>query len=234
LTLDRHPDRDVHLVYCDTGSEHPDNVRFLRECEAWLGQDVEVIKSTKYDDIWDVFDRTRWLVGPNGARCTTELKRVPRKGYQHPEVLHVFGYDATERHRAVRLVANNPEIYLEFPLLEAGMSKVDCARMVKLAGIELPAMYLLGYRNNNCIGCVKGQQGYWNKIRVDFPEVFARMASVERALGAAINKRYEGDTRIPVYLDELSPQSGNYSAEPEIQCGLSCGTQVSLFDWRPA
>lgn len=31
-------------------------------------------------------------------------------------------------------------------------------------------MYDLGYANNNCIGCVKGGIGYWNKIRIDFPE----------------------------------------------------------------
>ncbi len=37
-------------------------------------------------------------------------------------------------------------------------------------------MYDLGYPNNNCIGCVKGGMGYWNKIRKDFPEVFQKRA----------------------------------------------------------
>ncbi len=55
--------------------------------------------------------------------------------------------------------------------------------MIERAGIELPAMYKLGYRNNNCIGCPKGGMGYWNKIRVDFPEVFERMAALQRELG---------------------------------------------------
>ena len=43
--------------------------------------------------------------------------------------------------------------------------------MLQNAGIELPEMYKLGYQHNNCIGCVKSSgAGYWNKIKIDFPE----------------------------------------------------------------
>ena len=48
--------------------------------------------------------------------------------------------------------------------------------MVHRAGVKLPAMYGLGYEHNNCIGCVKGGMGYWNKIRKDFPDAFEKMA----------------------------------------------------------
>lgn len=58
-------------------------------------------------------------------------------------------------------------------------------------------MYDLGYPNNNCVGCVKGGMGYWNKIRVDFPEVFERRARQEREIGHSCIKG--------VFLDELDP-----------------------------
>lgn len=90
--------------------------------------------------------------------------------------------------------------------------------MVERAGIKLPAMYDLGYTHNNCIGCVKGGAGYWNKIRVDFPLVFQRMAKTERMIGARICK--VGKER--VFLDELSPTAGDYPKEPEVQCGVAC------------
>ena len=32
-------------VYCDTGAEHPDNIRFLADCERWFGLKVERLKS---------------------------------------------------------------------------------------------------------------------------------------------------------------------------------------------
>ena len=94
--------------------------------------------------------------------------------------------------------------------------------MVAKAGIELPALYKLGYVNNNCIGCVKGQAGYWNQIRRDFPDVFERMAQVEETLGRTINVSRIGGVRKRISLRELDPNAGNYEAEPNIECGIAC------------
>lgn len=93
-------------------------------------------------------------------------------------------------------------------------------------------MYRLGYKNNNCIGCVKGQAGYWNKIRVDFPERFAEMAMIERELGRTICKKEwkeNGKRHLKrIFLDELPSDLGRYDAEPDISCGIICQT-AELF-----
>jgi len=221
---------EVALVYTDPGSEHEDNKRFLRECEEWLQHPVTVLKSRKYADTWDVFEKTRWLVGPAGARCTGELKKALRHEFQDIDRdVQIFGYTCEERTRAQRLMDNNPEIVAEYPLIDGNLTKADCLAAIRQAGIELPEMYKLGYRNNNCIGCVKGQSGYWNKIRRDFPDVFERMAGIERDIGAAICKSYAGDgIRKKVFLDELPPDAGIYEAEPDIECGILC--QIAMQD----
>ncbi|MCA9244964.1 MAG: hypothetical protein KDA32_13480 [Phycisphaerales bacterium] len=234
LTVEKYGDR-AEVLYCDTFAyEHPDNRRFFRDVQKWLGTPIRVLMSSDYADIYDVFRRTRWLVGVRGARCTTELKKNVRTAYQRPDDVHVFGFTSDERHRIDRLYKHQPELegFCEFPLIEAGMSKRDCHLMVRDAGIELPMMYRLGYKNNNCIGCVKGQAGYWNKIRRDFPEVFDKMAKVERELDAAICK-VEGSTdgerwRKRVFLDELDPEQGRYVEESGIECGVLC--QTEMFD----
>lgn len=64
----------------------------------------------------------------------------------------------------------SPEIMGRFPLIEAGLQKEDCFAALQAAGIELPVMYRLGFDNNNCIGCPKGGNAYWNLIRKHFPE----------------------------------------------------------------
>jgi hypothetical protein len=65
--------------------------------------------------------------------------------------------------------------------------------------------------------------GYWNKIRVDFPEAFERMAKTERELNVAICKSYAGDgKRKRVFLDELDPEAGRYDPLPDIECGVLC------------
>lgn len=221
LTVDLYP--NTVIAYCDTASEHPDNKRFLADCEKWFDQKIIVLKSDKYDDIWDVFKKTKYLVGVSGARCTTELKKVLRNKFQEVDDLQVFGFTSEEKARSDRFRENNHEVRLSTPLIDKGISKQDCFNIIKEAGIELPMMYKLGYKNNNCIGCVKGQAGYWNKIRVDFPDVFERMANMEIEINAAINKSYKGDgIRKRIFLKDLPPDMGRYQLEPSLSCGVLC------------
>lgn len=227
LAVERHGPR-CEVLYCDTlAYEHPDNRRFLRDVEGWLGVPITILKSDTYADIFDVFERTRWLVGVGGARCTTELKKNVRTAYQLPDDLHVFGLTADEYPRAMRLLKSNHDIRIELPLVDAKITKAECHQRIAAAGIEKPAMYRLGYENNNCVGCVKGGTAYWLKIQRDFPEAFDRMARLERSLDAAICKREwveEGGKRMRarVFLDELTPADDYGQAELSMECGVLC------------
>lgn len=219
LALEQRPDAEI--LYCDTlAYEHPDNRRFLSDCAKWYGKEIKLLRSEEYTDIFDVFNRTGWLVGPAGARCTTELKKKVRENYANPRDVHVFGYTADEHRRIARFEKNNPELYCWWVLQDAGMDKQSCLATLNTAEIELPAMYRLGYRNNNCIGCVKGGKGYWNKIRRDFPDAFERMAQQEHKMDVRIFK--DG------WLDDLPPDAGRYDQEFDIECGVVC-TQPPLF-----
>ena len=216
------------FYYCDTFAyEHPDNRRFFADVQKWLGHPITVLKSKDYADIFDVFEKIRWLVGVGGARCTTELKKMVRIEYQRPDDLHVFGFTAEEGKRVDRFHKENPDLQADMILHRKGITKAVCHQRIREAGIELPAMYRMGYKNNNCIGCVKGGKGYWNKIRRDFPDAFERMSKMGRKLNAAINKN-EGRNpdgtrwRRTLFLDELPPDAGRHEAEPDIECGVLC------------
>lgn len=213
------------VVYCDTGGEHPDNKRFLKDVESWIDYPIEILKNEKYVNHFDVFEKTKYLVGPSGARCTVELKKKLRLQIEHIDDIHVFGYTNEEVHRAKRFEQGNPELKTWWPLIENQISKEDCLGILWKAKIKLPVMYELGYNHNNCIGCVKGKAGYWNKIRLDFPEHFNRMAKIERQLKRTINRTESGEK---IYLNELSPNAGNFAKEPPISCGLGC--QLATMD----
>jgi hypothetical protein len=207
---------EIVLAYTNPGSEHPDNERFIADCEAWIGHPVVRLNSPKYADTWQLWRERRYLNGPKGALCTTELKKRPRFDFERPGDVQVFGYTIEERDRAEQFRKNNPDVKLWCPLIDETLRKSDCLSIIERAGIQLPAMYLLGYRNNNCIGCVKGGMGYWNKIRRDFPLVFDRMAALEREIGAScING---------TFLDTLDPNRGNHQTEPDMDCSLLCAT----------
>jgi hypothetical protein len=212
IVTELYPNSEV--LYCNTFAyEHPDNRRFLNDVSAWIGKEIKILSSPDYADIYDVFNKTGYLVGSDGARCSQELKRAVREAYQTVGDIHAFGFTSEETGRMRRLERDNPDLYIIWPL--AQMTKQDCLNMLMQAGIELPAMYKLGYKNNNCIGCVKGGKGYWNKIRVDFPEAFERMAKQERKMNFHIDKEF--------FLDELDPAAGRYESEYVIECGPVCG-----------
>ena len=219
---------DAIIVYQHSDSEHPDSMRFLHDCEEWFGKEVTIQKSEKFNNHWDVIESRKYIAGVAGAPCTGELKRkVAEKHINHFHDVEIFGYTYEEMNRVESFKKNNPERLIYPILVEHGLIKQDCLAMVARAGIELPEMYKLGYKNNNCIGCVKGGAGYWNKIRVDFPDVFDRMAKKEREINAAINKKYVKNKRIKVFLDELDPKVGNYESELNIECGILCGIASS-------
>jgi 3'-phosphoadenosine 5'-phosphosulfate sulfotransferase (PAPS reductase)/FAD synthetase len=219
-------DPDTTVVRIDTGSEHPDHERFADDCAAWFGRPIEVIRSADYVDTWDVWNKTRYLVGPGGARCTVELKKRPRMAFERPDDRQVFGYTVEERGRADRFREQNPEIDLWTPLIDANLTKSDCHAILDNNGIQMGAMYRLGYANSNCIACPKATApSYWARIHRDFPEQFDRMAKLERELNVSIRRtdaRQDGTTR-KLWLDELDVTTVDMGAnEPDFECSLMC------------
>lgn len=223
LMLEKYGNR-CEVVYCDTMStEHPDNERFFRDVEDWLGISITKIHSTKYVDVDDVFKQTRYMAGIAGARCTTEMKKVPRYDFQRPNDIHTFGFTADEERRLRRFEENNPELYVDWVLLDAGITKEDCYQIISDAGISMPAMYQLGYKNNNCLGCVKaGSAKYWNMIRRDFPDVFARRVEQSRELGVRLT-RHKGER---IFLDELPEDYLPADDLEDISCGPECAYEL--------
>ena len=213
--------KDVNIVNCKIDSEHPDSSRFLKDCEKWYNQKITILQSEKYKDNWDVYDKTNYLNGPHGARCTVELKKVLRYAYKLIDDIQIFGYTIEEKKRVKDFSERYPEINAKYPLIEHGLTHAECLGLINEIGIDIPEMYKLGYNHNNCIGCVKGGIGYWNKIRVDFPEAFDKMSNLERKLNYKLHDEY---------LDELSPGRGDFKKEKPITCDFMCQIELKTID----
>lgn len=187
----------LQLYYFETGAHHSDHTRFITDCEAWYGQKIHIIQNQKYGHLHDVL-KTGHINGPKGARCTKLLKKDMRIALEKIVSFdfQVFGfeYEKKEINRAIRFEEQYPEAKAVFPLIELNLNKSQAMQILQAANIELPMMYKLGYSNSNCIGCVKGGKGYWNKIRQDFPQVFNDVAKIEREVGRSCIKGQYLDT----------------------------------------
>jgi len=213
---------DATIVYCDTGSEHEDNVRFLNDCQNWYGKEIKIIKSQLFKNVDEVIEARNYMAGIDGAPCTVDLKKVPRMNFQIPDDVQYFGYTIEEWQRARNFVVNNIDLQLRFPLIYNLLTKEDCHAIIKEAGIKTPKMYELGFEHNNCLGCVKSQSAkYWAMIRLYFPDIFKRRIEQSRKLNVRLVK-YKGQR---IFLDEL-PEGIDFPDEKEAACDFLCQSIV--------
>jgi len=202
LALWRHP--DGMIVRCETSNEDPDNYRFEADIMRLLKRTMTLLKSDEYENVWDVWQKRRYMSGIAGAPCTGAMKIAPRLAFQKPTDTHVFGYtaDAEDVDRFERLKANFPELKVKVPLIDQGVTKAGCMALVERWGVKLPRSYAMGFPNANCLGtgCVKATSpDYWSLYRFHFPEKFARTAAYAREIGCRLTRI--NDVRI--FIDEI-------------------------------
>lgn len=215
-------DKIDKFVYIHIDDQEEDTMRFVKDCEKIYGKPIEVIQHPIYKNVRQVQRAFKFINSAFGAKCTVKLKKEVRKMWEleHKDfdITYYWGMDISEQRRKQGLIEGMPEFNHKFPLIDKNMSKQDCHGFSKKLGIKRPRMYDLGYSNNNCIGCVKGGIGYWNKIRIDFPNVFKEQAEIEREIGYTCLKDKNG----PIYLDELDPNRGRMEKEIIEDCSVFC------------
>lgn len=214
---------NVRIVNNPVIEEDSDNLRFLKDVEAWLGRKIEFAQNPKYPSCSavDVWNARKFMSGPMGAPCTKELKKGARQHWetQNKVEWHVLGFTANEKHRYDRFIITERDNVLPI-LIEAGITKDDCFKVLIEAGIELPLVYRLGYPNANCIGCVKASSStYWNHVRKNHPDVFASRSEQSRRIGAKL-AYYKGKR---IFLDELPEDAKGHAMKGlDFECGIFC------------
>jgi len=205
-----------HIFYIHIDDQHEDTARFVNDVSQWIGKEIETMQSP-YGSVENACRAASYLNGVAGAACSRLLKRRVREEWEMEITEHltyVWGFDSQEQDRADRIVERYQGQSHRFPLIEKGISKTEAHEILKASGIQRPAMYELGYNNNNCVGCLKGGRGYFNHIRNDFGDVFEKRAKLERLIGAScING---------TFLDELDPNVGRHTKPIVDDCGILC------------
>lgn len=233
LTLSEFDPAHVLIVNAFIQEEHEDNRRFLADCERWFRHPIIVLRDEKYDaSTMEVWRRKRYMNGQYGAPCSVALKRDVLNSIARPDDVFVLGYTAEEEDRLNDFIdANNGRKVLA-PLIDRGLSKADCLAIVERAGIVLPEMYRLGYNNANCIGCVKGGEGYFNRIRRDFPERFYQIADIQESIGPGAYLFRNRETGERYGLRDLPPDKGRHD-EVLPDCSFFCVMAEQEFVGAP-
>jgi hypothetical protein len=213
----------VRVVNNPVKEEDEDNRRFLLDVQKWIGVDIEQATNPMYPEASAVavWAKKKYMSGTSVAPCTGALKKDARyewEKHNHAD-WHVLGFTADEKKRYENFIRSERENVLPV-LIDAGMTKIDCYRMLEKAGIEPPRIYKMGYPNANCIGCVKATSPtYWNHVRAVHPDVYRQRAEQSRELGVRL-ARHKG---VRVFLDQLPPDArGRPMKNLDFECGIFC------------
>ncbi len=217
------------IIYTHIDDQEGDTLRFVKDCEQWIGKPIDIIQShyKTVEQAWRASQLTCPKTPAGFAPCTNYLKRRVRMQWESDNVWfnnirYVWGMDVSESKprkggtvsRVDGIINSMPDFEHIFPLVDNNITKEEAHAILRSEGIKRPRMYDLGYRNNNCIMCVKGGKGYFNKMRVDFPEQFAARAKQEREIG--------GSCLNGTFLDELDPEAGRDEGPVIESCGIMC------------
>ena len=166
------------IVFADPGAEHPETYCWMTyfEKEYLKPRGLEIVriepgspyhKRSKLS--LEAFCLERGIIPLLAARwCSVEWKRNPLHGWsdKHGYPIHLLGISASEPRR----VRDDPAV--RYPLVEAGIHRQECRRIIQRAGLLVP-------RKSGCWFCPGQRIAEWRQLYFDYPELYDRAIALE-------------------------------------------------------
>lgn len=183
--LKNYPKDKVILLFHDTKEEDEDTYRFIKDMEKYFNHPI--IEQSDGRSVTELFYDEGCLASNRRSFCSRILKLEQRKKYFHKlkkegveEILLVFGFSKDEWQRVQRahMGAIQDAYSVRFPIVEVGLAKQKCVEWLVEKNICPPRMYIWS-GHANCLGCVRGSQGYWEKVLENAPDIFEQRKRLE-------------------------------------------------------
>lgn len=210
------------IVFADTGAEWPQTYEYMAYFEthylakygyriSWItAQELGIRKETLLAN----HQRLSTIPHRLHRTCTSDWKIKPLHRYCQNPCVYYLGIDAGEAHRAKP--SRNDEIINEFPLIEAGIDRRECARIIRDEGLCLP-------RKSGCFFCPFGRIGQYRELYQLYPDLFNIVLDLEKAH----DKKFNTGKEIKFYLKDkpMWELAERFASELEAE-----EMQLELFD----
>lgn len=210
-----YPVTDALFANVGDDSEHPSTLQYVRDVAMPFAREHGIVLHELYAVDENSRPRTLWnllweentpsipvRLGKDGIpanrSCTKHFKvKIVGKWLSshgatksNPATVCI-GISTDEIARANSKRAQPNELAV-FPLLELGLSRADCLKVISRAGLSIP-------RKSSCFFCPYKRLGDWAEMRRDEPDLFEKSAQLEDS----INERRILRDKDPVYLTRL-------------------------------
>jgi hypothetical protein len=234
------PRADV-AIFADTQGEPAHVYESLRRCEAFgAANGIEVVTVTQGDLGGRLIARARgeiksasmipaFVVGrdgkaaPLGRNCTRDHKLSPivrevrRRVGKKGTATALIGISTDEAHRMKP--ALHPWLVNRYPLVEAGLNRDDCLRIIAESGLPVP-------EKSACYFCPYHSNGYWLDMKRRHPNEWAAACFFDAKIRDMSKAGVRGDvylhrSMVPLANVDLNESQGElFGNECEGMCGV--------------
>lgn len=171
--------RPKHLIFADTGDEHPDTYGYIEEVAkpfaAAYGAEFITVRNPKFQRLRDEAIAEHIIPVRINRWCTDKFKIRPIRAYLKNNNLlpatQMIAIDAHETHRAK--ASGNSLIANSFPLIDRQLDREGCKRIINEAGLPLPI-------KSGCFYCPFQSKSGWISLKREHPDLFAIAVQIER------------------------------------------------------
>ncbi|MEH2030208.1 MAG: hypothetical protein V7K67_11130 [Nostoc sp.] len=181
----------LHLLFTDTLTEDEDLYRFLDESIDAIAPDG-VTHITSGMNVWDVFNKERFLGNSRIDPCSKVLKREPARKwinarYSPEETTLFFGIHWSEEERLSAIKTNWNPYKVRSVMCEPDSFFIDASAIkttwYEQTGVKIPRLYDMGFTHNNCGGfCIKAGKYHFKKLLQTMPERYDYHANKEEQI----------------------------------------------------
>lgn len=204
-----------YIVMADPGDEKKKTYEYLKEVLVpWLektgvGEKFFVVKNNKYSSLYEYCMINQQVPMRNFRWCTDKFKRIPlnkfakRMGATRKNPCEkAIGISMDEYHRINEGKSQDEEpqyIKITYPLLDRKLTRKDCYKIIKDAGLPEPV-------KSGCWYCPFAKKEEWRRLKIDEPELYAKAIIMEEN-----NKKFP--ERTIKFTKPLSKINFNFSLE---------------------
>lgn len=169
--------QDFEAVFVNHGTDWPETYEYLEMFQGWLEKKglpkITVLKPIVrgYDNLYDRCWRYRMVPSLMIRWCTVDHKIKPLEKYCQSPAFMLLGIDTGESHRAK--IAVNKGFENRFPLIEAGINRDDCKKIIRKNRLPIPM-------KSGCYICPFQKVAQWKQLRRVHPDLFCKAEQLEQ------------------------------------------------------
>jgi hypothetical protein len=207
-----------YIVFADTGDEWPETDEYLDVMRSWIA-------TVGFPELTIVHGELRGHYSISSLSeaegiiplrwhkwCMENFKKKPIAQFkrEHGITVDYIGIAADEAHRA------HQRDHKQYPLVEWGITRRDCERIIEAAGLPIPA-------KSGCWICPNKGRKSWQRLLDTHPELFARAEELEKVAEGYPELTYYNGKTLTV-IRENYQQSDRLFDDDQFPCAGVCGT----------